>query len=58
VKTLQVHVVQLGETQVNVTDEGRPGVVEMLCDECDTPVDFETIDDALRKEVLLTLGAR
>jgi len=29
-----------------------------LCDECETALKFEEFEDALRKEVLLTLGAR
>jgi len=30
----------------------------VLCDECDTALNFEEIEDVVRKEVLLTLGAR
>jgi hypothetical protein len=33
-------------------------VFEVLCDECETALNFEEFEDALRKEVLLTLGAR
>ena len=58
VKTLQTHVVQLDGPRVEVADETRPGVIEVLCDECDTAVNFEAVEDSLRKEVLLTLGAR
>ena len=58
VKTLQVHVLHLDDTRVGVSEESKPGVIEMLCDECETAFNFEEIDDALRKEVLLTLGAR
>lgn len=58
VKTLQMHVVQLDGPRVEVTEESRPGVIEVLCDECEAAVDFEAVEDSLRKEVLLTLGAR
>jgi len=58
VKTLQMHVVRLEDARVDVTEETRPAVLEVLCDECDTALNFEEVDDAVRKEVLLTLGAR
>jgi hypothetical protein len=58
VKTLQVHVVQLDGERVDVTEESRPAVFEVLCDECETALDFAQVEDALRREVLLTIGAR
>lgn len=58
VKTLQMHVVHLEDSRVEVSEEGRPAVLEILCDECETALIFEDIDDAVRKELLLTLGAR
>jgi hypothetical protein len=58
VKTLQMHVVRLEDSRVDVTEETRPAVLEVLCDECDTALNFEEVDDSVRKEVLLTLGAR
>ena len=58
VKTLQVHVVRLEDAHVDVTEESRPAVLEVLCDECDTALNFEEVEDGVRKEVLLTLGAR
>ncbi|MGE3274746.1 MAG: hypothetical protein AB7O67_06520 [Vicinamibacterales bacterium] len=58
VKTLQMHVIQLDEDRVEVTEESRPGVFEVLCDECETALNFDEVEDTLRKEVLLTLGAR
>lgn len=58
VKTLQMHVVQLDDSRVEVTEESRPAVLEVLCDECETALNFEDFEDRLRKEVLLTLGAR
>lgn len=58
VKTLQMHVVQLDDGRVEVAEESRPAVFEVLCDECETALDFEQVEDTLRKEVLLTIGAR
>ena len=58
VKTLQMHVVHIDESRVEVSEEGRPAVLEVLCDECETALDFEQVEDALRREVLLTIGAR
>jgi hypothetical protein len=36
VKTLQMHVVQLDDSRVEVSEESKPGVIEVLCDECET----------------------
>ena len=58
VKTLQMHVVHLEDSRVEVSEESRPAVFEVLCDECETALKFEEFEDALRKEVLLTLCAR
>jgi hypothetical protein len=58
VKTLQVHVVHLEDTRVEVTEESRPAVFEVLCDECEATLNFNEADDSVRREVLLTLGAR
>ncbi len=58
VKTLQMHVVHVDDARVEASEEGRPAVLELLCDECDTTLNLEELDDALRKELLLTLGAR
>lgn len=58
VKTLQMHVVQLDDSRVEVSEESKPGVIEVLCDECETAMNFEEAEEAIRKEVLLTLGAR
>ena len=57
-KTLQTHVVRVKGARVEVTEEPRPAVIEVLCDECDTPLDFGDAEDHIRQEVLLTLGAR
>jgi len=58
VKTVQMHVLHVEDARVDVTEESRPAVFEVLCDMCDTAVTFEDLDDTLRKEVLLSIGAR
>ena len=58
VKTLQMHVVRLDDSRLDVSEEGRPAVLEVLCDECETALNLDDIDEAVRKELLLTLGAR
>lgn len=58
VKTLQMHVIQLEDQRVEVSEESKPGVIEVLCDECETALNFDEAEDSIRKEVLLTLGAR
>jgi len=58
VKTLQMHVVHLDDSRVEVSEEGRPQVLEVLCDECEKELSIDEMDDAIRKELLLTLGAR
>ena len=58
VKTLQMHVVHLDDSRVEVSEEGRPAVLEVLCDECEASLNLEEMDDTIRKELLLTLGAR
>ena len=58
VKTLQMHVLRVEDARIDVTEESRPAVFEVLCDECETALVFEDLDDTLRKEILLSLGAR
>ena len=58
VKTIQMHVVHLADARVEVSEEGRPAVLEIQCDECETSLNFDEIEEGLRKELLLTLGAR
>jgi hypothetical protein len=53
-----MHVVHLENARVEVSEEGRPAVLEILCDECETALNFEDVDDSVRRELLLTLGAR
>jgi hypothetical protein len=58
VKTLQMHIVHVEDARVEVSEEGRPYVQELLCDECETALSLDEVDEAVRKELLLTLGAR
>ncbi len=57
VKTLQMHVVQVEGENVGLAQEGRPAVLEVLCDECESEIDLRDIDDDMRVEVLHLLGA-
>jgi hypothetical protein len=58
VKTLQMHIVHVEDARIEVSEEGRPYVQELLCDECETALNLDEVDEAVRKELLLTLGAR
>lgn len=58
VKTLQLHLLQVGELGFDVGEEGKPAVLELLCDECETSIELAEIDRETRQEVLLRLGAR
>ena len=59
VKTLQMHLLRVADTQFQPPqEEGRPALVELLCDECDSSLDLDTLDDGTQRELRLTLGAR
>jgi hypothetical protein len=59
VKTLQMHLVRVLNGQLQPPqEEGRPAVVEVLCDECDATVILDTLDEASRRELYDSLGAR
>lgn len=59
VKTLQMHVVQLrDDSRVEANEEGRPAVIEVLCDECEKELNIADFEENVRNELLLTLGAR
>ena len=45
VKTLQMHVVQLRDSRVEANEEGRPAVIEVLCDECETALNFADFEE-------------
>ena len=56
-KTLQIHIVQAGGRELELSEQTRPALVELLCDECDTELDFGSLDPDLRREMRLLLGA-
>jgi len=59
VKTLQMHLLRVADGQLQPPqEEGRPALVEVLCDECDSTVDLDGLDEAVRRELHVTLGAR
>ena len=59
VKTLQMHLLRVADGQLQPPlEEGRPALVELLCDECDTTLDLDSLDDASRRELMVTLGVR
>jgi len=58
VKTLQMHVIHVDEQQVDLAEEGRPAVLELMCDECEDELVLQDVSPELRREILLTLGAR
>jgi hypothetical protein len=58
-KTLQMHLLRVSDGQLQPPqEEGLPALVEVLCDECDSTVALDGIDDAVRRDLLATLGAR
>ncbi len=58
-KTLQMHLVRVADGQVQPPlEEGRPALFELLCDECDSTMDLEALEEAERRELMVTLGAR
>jgi hypothetical protein len=58
-KTLQMHLLRVSDGQLQPPqEEGLPALVEVLCDECDATVALDGLDDAVRRDLLATLGAR
>jgi len=54
-----MHLLRVADGQLQPPqEEGRPALVEVLCDECDTTLDLETFDESTRRDLLLTLGVR
>jgi hypothetical protein len=54
-----MHLLRVADTQLQPPqEEGRPALVELLCDECDSSLDLDTLDDGTQRELKLTLGAR
>lgn len=58
VKTLQMHIVKVGDAGLDVAEEGRPAVYEVLCDECETELAIDAFGDDTRRDMLQSLGAR
>lgn len=59
VKTLQMHLLRVLNEQLQPPqEEGRPALVEVLCDECDSTVDLDELDESTRRELHVTLGVR
>jgi len=54
-----MHLLRVADGQLQPPqEEGRPALVEVLCDECDTTLDLESLQEATRRELLQTLRAR
>ena len=58
VKTLRMHVVHVEDARIEVSEETRPAVLEMLCDECEAELNLADLEEPLRREVLLTVASR
>ena len=55
-KTLQMHVVQAGGAELELSEQTPPAMLELLCDDCETELDFGALDPEQRREMLLLLG--
>jgi len=53
-----MHVIHVDGTRVDVAEENRPAVFEVLCDECEAAIAIDQFDEDVRREILLMLGAR
>ncbi|MEO8071454.1 MAG: hypothetical protein ABI652_08625 [Acidobacteriota bacterium] len=54
-----MHLLRVSDGQLQPPqEEGRPALVELLCDECDSSVDVDSLDEPTRRELHTTLGAR
>jgi hypothetical protein len=59
VKTLQMYLLRVADGQVQPPqEEGRPALFEVLCDECDNTIDMESLDPAIRRDLMVSLGTR
>ena len=56
-KTLQIYVVQADGRELEISEQTRPALFEVLCDECETEIDFGALEFDQRREMLLLLGA-
>ena len=57
VKTLQTHVIQASGEDLASAEQGRPAVLELLCNECEVDLDLSTLESGLRREVVLLADA-
>ena len=55
-KTLQMHVVQAGGAELELSEQTPPAMLELLCDDCETELDFGSLDSDERREMLLLVG--
>ena len=54
-----MHLLRVANDQLQPPqEEGRPALVEVLCDECDSTVDLDALDEDTRRELHVTLGVR
>jgi len=54
-----MHLLRISDGQFQPPqEEGRPALVEVLCDECDATIDIDELESASRRELMGTLGAR
>ena len=58
VKTLQMHVLHVDGEQVDLAEEGRPAVLELLCDECEAEIGPSGPRRRHSPRMLFTLGAQ
>ena len=56
-KTLQMYVVQAEGRELEIAEQTRSALFELLCDECETEIDFGALGADQRREMLLLLGA-
>ena len=55
VKTLQLYVLQVEDAGFDVVQDGRPALLELLCDECEEGVDLNDLDVDERRELLQSI---
>jgi hypothetical protein len=53
-----MHVVHLEDSRVEVSEETNPALLEVLCDECETELKFDELEETVRRELFLTIGSR
>ena len=59
VKTLQMHLLRVADGQLQPPrKKAARALVEVLCDECDSTVDLDALDEDTRRELHMTLGVR